>query len=372
MTLYIILFTFSTVLALLDFTKIKQINKIGIGIIFSSLLVLLSGIRWKTGTDWDMYYYFFSASNTLNDFISNDVNNQGIEFGYGIVNYITKFIFGDYNFLLMIVSGVIIGVKCRLFFKYSPFFLVAIFANFSTYLGDIFFIRQNFALAMTLLSFDFILKKKKIHFCSFIFLAASIHTSALIFLPAYWIYYYRMTFKRMISVVAFFICISIFKFNTEILMWIMDIFSSEDGKIFQKLHAYYILNMQGKNFGQAIDSNTRIIIASLRRIVFLPVFLAVYRIKFWDNEMYTGILNLVIFGHLLFFFVSGIGMDFAGRLTLYYYIYEILLMTYIIKIGTGWIEKGIIFFIIFVYSFMKYFYLIYSLGEYYIPFNTFL
>lgn len=371
MILYVVLFILSAVISLLDFTKTTRINKISAGIMFSCLLVFLSGIRWKTGTDWNMYYYFFLESNTLNDFISNDANNQGIEFGYGIVNYIIKLIFDDYNFLLMIVAGTIIFIKSRLFFKYSPYFLVAIFINFSTYLGDIFFIRQNLALAITLLSFDFIIKKEKVYFYLSIFLATSIHTSALIFLPAYWIYYYRMTFRKMVLIVTIFICISLFKFNTEILLWVMDSFSSEDGKIFQKLHAYYILNMQGKNFGQAIDSDTRMMIASLRRVVFLPVFLAIYKKKWVDNEIYTRTLNLVVFGHILFFFISGIGMDFAGRLTLYYYIYEILLISFIVSIGNDWIKKGAVFLTVFMYSFMKYFYLLYSLGEYYIPFNAF-
>lgn len=273
---------------------------------------------------------------------------------------------------MFFVAIIVIGLKCRWMYRYSPLPLVAIFVNLSIYLGDIFFVRQSLSIAISLIAFDFIIKKKKLSFCISVCLAATIHTSALIFLPAYMIYYLNLNLRKMIYITIAFLTISALKINTEIVLMIINNFPPETGKVIQKLHAYYFLNLQGENFGQAIDSNTRMIVAYFRRICFLPVFFVLYKKFYLNNEMYKGMLNLVTFAHILFFFLANLGMDFAGRISSYYYVYEILLITFIVNMKNKWKSKIFLFCIIYSYCFIKYIYLMYSLGEYYVPFNVFL
>jgi len=370
MLMYIFLFLLSSFLALLDVSKISKSKKISMGLFFSFVLLFLSGIRWETGTDWSLYFGFFDQNDSFRDFITNDANNQGIEFGYGILNFIIKNLFNDYNVGLFIIAFLIIGIKFRWIYKYSMFPMVALFISFTTYLGDVFFVRQTLAIAITLIGFDFIIKKKKYMFLLMVALAGTIHTSAIIFFPAYWIYHMNISNKKLIGVATCALVFDVCGIGTFILKEFMSIFSADDGKVFQKLYAYYLLGEQDENFGQAVDGTTRMFLAYIRRLVFLPFFFYFFKKLSAQDPYYEGCLKLVVFGHAMFFLTSIISIDFAGRLSLYYYVYEILLISSFMNLGDKLSSKMGIFFVIFMYSMAKYFYLLYSLGEYYIPFHT--
>lgn len=78
--------------------------------------------------------------------------------------------------------------------------------------------------------------------------------------------------KKLICIVLGAIIFDISGVGTFILNGIMGMFSDNEGKIFQKLSAYYFLGIQGEDFGQAVDSTTRVFLAYIRRLVFLPFF----------------------------------------------------------------------------------------------------
>ena len=370
MLLYIFLFLLSSFLAILDVSKMSKSKKIFTGMFFFFILLFLAGIRWETGTDWDLYFRFFDQNDSLGDFIANNVDNHGIEFGYGILNFIIKFLFDDYNVCLFIIAFVVIGIKFRWIYKYSVFPMVALLISFATYLGDVFFVRQTLAIAITLIGFDFIIKREKHMFLLMVAVAATIHTSAIIFFPAYWIYHMNISNKKLICIVLCAIIFGLCGIGTFILNELMGIFSADGGKISEKIYVYYLLGDQKENFGQAVDSTTRMLLSYIRRLVFLPFFFYFFKRLSTQDPYYEGCLKLVVFGHTMFFLTSIIGIDFAGRLCLYYYVYEILIISSFMLLGKTVSSKLGIFFIIFLYSAMKCFYLLYSLGEYYIPFHT--
>lgn len=371
MILYSMLFSIILSITFLELTNIKRIYIVWMLVIFSMILIFLSGIRWETGTDWNMYIEFFKKNNTLNDYIIASSEVQGIELGYGIINLIIKSFFDEYNIFLILVGGFIISVKLKWILKYSLFPACAVFINFSTYLGDIFFIRQIIALCITLIAFNFIVKKEKYKFLFFVLLSATIHISALAFIPAYWIYHSNIQKKYIISLLIIAILLDITKINVNILNLFLEYFPSDTGKIFQKIHEYYLLGQSGENFGQAVDGSFRILLALLRRLFFLPIYIYCLNKLSKINIYYKGCFNLVIFGNILFFIMSMISIDFSGRLSMYYYIYEIILISSLLAWKDNIKYKISMFFIILIYCIMKYVYLIYSLHEYYLPYNTF-
>lgn len=371
MILYSMLFSIILGIAFLELTNIKRIYILWMLVIFSMILTFVSGIRWETGTDWNMYIEFFKKNNTLNDYIIASSEAQGVELGYGIINLIIKSFFNEYNIFLMLVGGFIISVKLKWMLKYSLFPACAVFINFSTYLGDIFFIRQTIALAVTLIAFKFIVRKEKYKFLFFVLLASTIHISALAFIPAYWIYHSNIKKKYIISLLIITILLDITKFNVSILNLFLEYFPSDTGKIFQKIHEYYLLGQSGENFGQAVDNFFRMLLALVRRVFFLPIYICYLNRLSKVNIYYRGCFNLVIFGNILFFVMSMISIDFSGRLSMYYYIYEVILISSLLVWKESIKYRLAMFCVVIIYCLMKYVYLIYSLHEYYLPYNTF-
>lgn len=370
MWLYSILFGFIFIISFLEITNLKRNNRILLLVIFSMILIFVSGIRWKTGTDWGLYYNFFQDNNTLNDFIGNASDPQGIELGYGIINLIIKNIFIEYNIFLILIAFFIISIKLRWMLKYTMFPATAVFINFSTYFGDVFFIRQILAIAITIIAFDFIIKKEKYKYLFIVLIASTIHTSALFFIPAYWVYHSKVSIRLIVLFLIVSILLDITKINIYILNIFLENFSSDMGKIFQKIHAYYLLGQSGENFGQAVDNSLRMFLALVRRLFFIPIYIYTLKTLSLKNLYYRGCFNLVIFGHVVFFIMSMISIDFAGRLSMYYYIYEILLISTLLAWKNSIKYRLSILFLIMLYCLMKYGYLIYSLNEYYLPYNT--
>ena len=73
MQLYIVLFFIAVLMSFLDLTNMKKIYKIAFLAGFSILLVMISAIRWETGTDWPLYFDFFIHNNQNTDFSSSHI-----------------------------------------------------------------------------------------------------------------------------------------------------------------------------------------------------------------------------------------------------------------------------------------------------------
>lgn len=99
------------------------------------------------------------------------------------------------------------------------------------------------------------------------------------------------------------ICIGIdaFKLTALAISAFMDFFPSDMGKIVQKIWEYYLLEQSGESFGNVMDGSARIMLAYLRRIFLIPIYLYFLTYISQHNAYYRGCLNLVVFGHILFF-----------------------------------------------------------------------
>ena len=99
------------------------------------IYIFLSATRWS-GLDWQMYYDFFLYNNSYDDFVNNPL---GIDFGYGIINYLVKSFTDEYSVLISILAIIIISIKVNFILKFAMFPLLTMFYWFGTYMGDIFF-----------------------------------------------------------------------------------------------------------------------------------------------------------------------------------------------------------------------------------------
>jgi hypothetical protein len=68
-------------------------------IVLLCILIILSGLRWETGADWQSYYIFFKINNTWNEY-----KNGPFEILYAFLNYAVKTLFNSYSIFLLILG----------------------------------------------------------------------------------------------------------------------------------------------------------------------------------------------------------------------------------------------------------------------------
>lgn len=115
------------------------------------------------------------------------------EKGYVIFNKLLGHISQDEQFLLFTCAFISIAAFTYLIYKYSkfPFLSIIIYLGLPCFLMVFSGLRQALAIAITILSFQFIQKKKPIQFIVVVIIATLFHSSAIIFLLAYPCYYIR-------------------------------------------------------------------------------------------------------------------------------------------------------------------------------------
>lgn len=91
--------------------------------------------------------------------------------------------------IIFFSSIIIVGSYCKTVYKYSPMVWLSIFIFLCTTYGQsLFVLRQHTAIALCLASIPFILNRDLFKFALAISLASSLHLTAIVFFPMYFIY----------------------------------------------------------------------------------------------------------------------------------------------------------------------------------------
>lgn len=167
-------------------------------------LSLVAGLRdVNIGIDTRNYEIIFKNASLMNlkDILKYPTE---VEKGYMILQNLSFKLFPDFNVFLILVSFIFISSVAILIYRnsYEPCLSFIFFIGLGFYTFSMTGIRQTLAIAIILFSFEFIKKRKLIPFLLIVALASTIHTSALIFLPAYFIAYKRITKLYLISTVV--------------------------------------------------------------------------------------------------------------------------------------------------------------------------
>ena len=143
-------------------------------------LVIVVGLRYNTGSDWDQYVKLFG----LKEF---DFSEGGIAF-YLIKVALRFFSLGIQSYvLLMFLLSMI--TKIIAFKRESIYYIVVFMLYLSFWYLTLEFnqIRQGAALGFSLLSLKFIREQQLKQYLLFVFIAFALHNSAIAFLPLYWL-----------------------------------------------------------------------------------------------------------------------------------------------------------------------------------------
>ena len=150
-----------------------------------SILFFIAGLRYGIGTDyWARYAPLFTQIK------QSDV--QGQEIGYVLLNKAVGLATDDYQGIFVVTSFLTIALFYRFFVRMSvnPGLSVFIYVFGGTYLADFNLVKQGLAVAIVVNTFELALRRKNLAFVLMTLLAASFHTSALIWFavwPLMWI-----------------------------------------------------------------------------------------------------------------------------------------------------------------------------------------
>lgn len=358
MDFYINLFAITLIATMLELFKIKKFHKLIIIYLLAMIYIFLSATRWS-GLDWQMYYDFFLYNNSYDDFVNNSL---GIDFGYGIINYLVKSFTDEYSVLISILAIIIISIKVNFILKFAMFPLLTMFYWFGTYMGDIFFIRQTLAVAITLIAFRFIVKKNFLLFLLFTCLAACIQISTIFFIPAYFLFYKKIKIRYLVLILII-TCVIGQILDSSILTAVSGVINIfPDGeRLGSKIELYTYF------YDNTMDSE-KMLYGILRRMIFLPLELYfINKIEKYDAN-YRGYINLIVFGNVLYFLFGNISPVIAGRINLAYNFYEVLVIPIIFITYKSFKIRILLFICFVIFVFAKYMFNLYDLYEQYVPY----
>ncbi|WP_223701116.1 EpsG family protein [Sutcliffiella deserti] len=289
----------------LFFLCIKSKTTRIIFLIFTTIqFAILPGFRGVTvGVDTWRYERSFNWLKEINNF--NDFLLYDSDFGFKLVQRIILFFTDNFNYMLIVFS-LFIFISLGIFiYRYSK----SIFLSYILFICLGFFDhsfnlqRQIIALSIVLFSYSFILKKKPKHFFMVVLCASLFHSSAIVFLPAY--YFAHMKWKKhtVILIPSIFMLFFIFK--------------NQIGEIFTILYydeATKMLNSYTSTSGLGGMALLILIILIIGFVIYNPL-------------RHNDIENKVLFNLLVISFfiqtISSFSYLFT-RLNLFYFIFIIL------------------------------------------------
>lgn len=354
MFFYISIFFITMLLSSVELFNIKRKYKKYIIILLSIIYIIISGFRWN-GVDWMVYYPFFNENYSLNDFWSSNVDK-----GFGLINFIIKNFTDNYSILLLILAIVIITIKVNFIIKFSMLPLFSVLYWYGSDLGDIFFIRQTLAVAITLIACRFIIKKRLIFFLLFCFIAMTVQISTISFILAYFIFHKKIKIKFMI--IGIVISFIIGKFiDNSLLINLTSLAFIDTDRLFNKAEAYVYIHDYTRE-------NSVMLLGYIRRILFLPLEIWALSKMEKINSNYRGFLNLIIFGYIVYFLFGNMGQVFAARFSSAYTIYEIITIPSIFILIKSWKKRLLLFLVLSGYLLFRYIFFINLNYEDFIPY----
>jgi hypothetical protein len=314
-------------------------------------MIFFAGMRWGTGTDWPTYRSYFITIERRTWGVS------GMEIGYElIVRFFKMFISSDQTPFLFFCSIFIIGFTYPTVYKHSPFPLFTLFLLISySLVGAGFGVRQDLAIALSLFSITFIQERALGKFLLILMLAATIHQSTLIFIPAYFLYKFRWTTARSI------IAISLVAFCVIMSEKLMHSFGSLVDE--RKAELYMEMGME-----KVRDPFMSLLKGLSGRLLFFLIAVGFVNYKDDKDDFYNGIFNIYVFGIVIYAIFSPINLIFS-RLARPYDIFQIILVPLAYVKATR-LMKVIIVIVIFAFSIFKFTSILTSDEGVYIPYKS--
>ncbi|EIQ0364675.1 EpsG family protein [Escherichia coli] len=267
-------------------------------------LIVLASTREHVGIDWKAYESMF--------YNQNELISQNIEIGYTYINNILKGL--SFNVLLLLVASLsflFISIFTYEFVFYKLIFLLVYFSDLFFYL-NLSGMRQGIALALTLFSTFFIVRKKFVCFVITIIIACLFHKTAIFFILAYFVQYFKASFRNILLGAILSLAIS------TLFLGITDVAS--------QLGYFRDIKLYTDQSYNDIYTLGDYIIGGIKRIMPLLLLLSVVRLKNLESNIFV---KLYLVGLLCYFALYQSFPDVAVRLSLYFLVFDAVIYNYI-------------------------------------------
>lgn len=289
----------------IDINKVKtRSNSTSYIVIISTCLIIMLGLRGvNVGIDTPYYYNSF---NSMAHFSLNEVIQRNIEIGFSVFQYIISRLFGNFYIFNTIVAAMYVGVVSYIIKKYSsnPVLSYLFFIFFGFYSFAMSATRQTLAITLTLIAFDFIRQRKLWKFIFFCLLAVSFHSSAIVFLPAYW--FNKLKVNRKTLLLFLFIGVALIFLKDQVRMLLnsyarLQYSSIETGG--QNMYIFFVISLilgilYRKSFVLKSESNKYLLYMIIATVILMPITQfhpAVMRLYF-----YYSIFQILYIPNLLY------------------------------------------------------------------------
>lgn len=312
----LIVFTASLICLLLTYLDVSGRRKNGLAWGFA-LITIIQCIRYDYGTDYMNYYWgfydFVSSNYTLHDVFFEELRRNN-EYGWSFILWLFSFT-GKYGFFIMnIVLGVVENLIFYFFIKNKinrQYWIFAVFVFLFTssfYLLGLTMLRQWLAIALFVLAFGYIEDKKIVPSLVIVFIASTIHRSAVLLFPFAFLGY--LPFKR--KSVYGFVFLSLFvllSFSGETLNTLLELFMGVES-----VEDY--MNSYGEN-----ESGTSRGLGFILNLI--PFIVAIYYLFTNNSENRRDKLLVILscIGTMMIPFAGKLQM--VQRLSLYFLIFTI-------------------------------------------------
>lgn len=158
----------------------------GAVIILSLTLILVSGLRYRVGTDYMAYY-----RNRVTDW--HVVWNSLVTFrepGIKLLSYLSHAVVDDGASLILLSSLITVGLYCWTIYRHHAMYLISmlLYLFLGDWQGSFNGVRQYLAAAILFAGHRFILDRKLWPYCLVVFAASLFHTTAVVMILPYFLF----------------------------------------------------------------------------------------------------------------------------------------------------------------------------------------
>lgn len=361
MAIYIVIFIVLSVLCVLDLVEVNIGYKKVLFSVVIVLLIIISGIRWETGPDWDSYQNFYD---NITHFVYGSTPNF-FEPGFTYLNLIMSRLDWSYTTVLFFWAVVTIGLKGLVFNRYSSVLFILLFLYYCYYLADILSVRQFAAVSICLYGLKYVEARRFRPFAVLMILACLIHISSILFLLAYWFYGFKWSDKsRYVLLVSGFLMglVNISGWAIQLVVNLIGI----DATIAEKLLQYGEEGLETSHTNPYLSFALGI----LKRAFILP--LLIYGKRYTPDVIrtrYEGFLNLLIFGNVIYF-IFILSVPVVTRLALPFLYMEIFLLAYLLTSLSDFKLRMFFLFLLMVFGAFRLYLFMFPYMDLYVPFQS--
>ena len=302
------------ILALVSFWVLKgttnyNVKKKGNYIFLLLLYLFFFGLRWHVLSDSLAYEEEYNTIKPIFNWNYIDDHSWWWDKGFVIFTMFTKLVSNDFRFFVFVNTLIDITLFAVCIKRYSCNFLVTIlaFLAFQGILTEINLFRNIKSILLFLFSIKYIENRKWYYFFPINLLGYTLHSSALLFFPMYWLLNIRFQLKYVIVVVSVITFIYLLQLN--VIENLIFQYIPAEGVVSNKLNVY-----------MDVDEESVLSIGTFERLITLLLSIWVYYKTNNPSKIFT-----ILFNSFLVFYVTyslfGFNPVFRDRIP-YLFIYS--------------------------------------------------